>query len=142
LAPDGGIDRTALERFDAARIPWELSDDIAAMVPEVDVLETIGVRQPNHGVQRDLDTVAEATPERFRLTAEKLSDARSDLRVLHPGPRTDEITDDIDGTPHAAYFDQFRLGTQVRMALLSLVLGAEAPDPHPMMDRSAETPKQ
>ena len=125
LAPDGGVDRTALERFDTVGIPWELHDDIAALVPEVDVLETIGVRQPNHGVRRDLDTVAEATPEHFRLTVTKLSDARPNLRVLHPGPRTDEITVDVDGTPHAGYFDQFRLGTHVRMALLSLVLGAD-----------------
>jgi aspartate carbamoyltransferase catalytic subunit len=139
LAPDGGVDRTALERFDAAGIPWELHDDIAAVVPEVDVLETIGVRQPNHGVQRDLDTVAEATPERFRLTAEKLSDARPDLRVLHPGPRTDEITVDVDRTPHAGYFDQFRLGTHVRMALLSLVLGADVSVPQSTVERGAET---
>ncbi|HID41257.1 MAG TPA: aspartate carbamoyltransferase, partial [Pyrodictium sp.] len=51
--------------------------------------------------------------------------AKPELRVLHPLPRVDEIAANVDTTPYAAYFLQARNGVPVRMALLSLILGAE-----------------
>ena len=44
--------------------------------------------------------------------------------ILHPLPRVDEIAAEVDGTPQAKYFQQVWNGIVVRMALLSLVLGA------------------
>ena len=46
-----------------------------------------------------------------------------DLVVLHPLPRVDEITTDVDDFAGAAYFKQVQNGVAVRMALLTLVLG-------------------
>ena len=43
---------------------------------------------------------------------------------MHPLPRVDEITTDVDTLPNAAYFRQARNGVFVRMALLAMVLGA------------------
>jgi aspartate carbamoyltransferase catalytic subunit len=43
---------------------------------------------------------------------------------MHPLPRVNEITTDVDDLPGAAYFRQARNGVPVRMALLALVLGA------------------
>ncbi len=45
--------------------------------------------------------------------------------MLHPLPRVDEVTPDVDDTPFQAYFTQARLGVPVRMALLSLIAGVE-----------------
>jgi aspartate carbamoyltransferase catalytic subunit len=49
--------------------------------------------------------------------------APSDMIVLHPLPRVDEIATDVDQDPRAAYFRQMENGMYVRMALLALVLG-------------------
>ncbi len=60
------------------------------------------------------------------LSRSSLRDMRAPLhlKVLHPLPRGPELSGDLDGTPHDAYFAQARLGVTVRMALLRLLLGA------------------
>jgi aspartate carbamoyltransferase catalytic subunit len=52
-----------------------------------------------------------------------MATAPKDMIVLHPLPRVDEITTDVDSDPRAAYFRQMENGMYVRMALLALVLG-------------------
>lgn len=47
------------------------------------------------------------------------------MKVLHPLPRIDEITTDVDKTPHAWYFQQAGNGIFARQALLALVLNHE-----------------
>ncbi len=44
--------------------------------------------------------------------------------VLHPLPRVDEISPEVDSTSHARYFQQVWNGIVMRMALLALILGA------------------
>jgi len=53
-----------------------------------------------------------------------LKAAKKDMIILHPLPRVDEIAPEVDNTPHARYFQQVGNGLFVRMAILSLVLGA------------------
>ncbi|HDN50875.1 MAG TPA: aspartate carbamoyltransferase [Thermoplasmatales archaeon] len=62
----------------------------------------------------------------YRIDAHTLSEAKEGMIVMHPLPRVNEISPDVDRTPHAAYFRQAFNGVPVRMALLSLVLGATA----------------
>lgn len=52
-----------------------------------------------------------------------MKEAPSKMVVLHPLPRVDEITTEVDSDPRAAYFRQMENGMFVRMALLALVLG-------------------
>lgn len=52
-----------------------------------------------------------------------MQSAPSGMIVLHPLPRVDEITTDVDSDPRAAYFRQMENGMYVRMAVLALVLG-------------------
>ncbi len=59
----------------------------------------------------------------YRLTAAMLKDVRASLKVLHPLPRVDEISVDVDRTSHAHYFQQAAGGVEVRQALLGLLLG-------------------
>jgi aspartate carbamoyltransferase catalytic subunit len=49
--------------------------------------------------------------------------APNDMILMHPLPRVDEISTDVDEDPRAAYFRQMENGMFVRMALLALVLG-------------------
>lgn len=58
----------------------------------------------------------------FVLDTQKLSLAKSTLKVLHPLPRVDEITDEVDNDPRAVYFKQAGYGMYARMALIHLML--------------------
>ncbi|NLB75578.1 MAG: aspartate carbamoyltransferase, partial [Crenarchaeota archaeon] len=60
----------------------------------------------------------------YRIDLPAIAKAKKDLSILHPLPRVDEIAQEIDSTPQAKYFQQVWNGMVVRMALLSLVLGA------------------
>ena len=51
------------------------------------------------------------------------SHAKEDMYVLHPLPRVNEISVDIDDDPRAAYFKQVQFGVYVRMALIMTLLG-------------------
>ena len=61
----------------------------------------------------------------YILTKDKLSKAKSDMLVLHPLPRVNEISVEIDDDPRAAYFTQAQYGVYVRMALILTLLGIE-----------------
>jgi len=60
----------------------------------------------------------------YRVDLDLLENAKKDLVIMHPLPRVDEIADEVDETPHARYFQQVWNGIVMRMALLSLILGA------------------
>ncbi|MEE9236545.1 MAG: aspartate carbamoyltransferase [Thermoplasmata archaeon] len=60
----------------------------------------------------------------YRIDLPLLRDGRKDLIIMHPLPRVKEIAPEVDRTPHALYFRQAFNGVPVRMALLSLILGA------------------
>ena len=66
-------------------------------------------------------------PSTIVLNKEKLELAPSDMPVLHPLPRVDEISVDVDSDPRAAYFQQVQNGKYVRMALILALL--EITDP-------------
>lgn len=58
----------------------------------------------------------------FVLDKEKLDKAKEDMIILHPLPRVNEITVDIDDDPRALYFKQAQYGMYGRMALILLLL--------------------
>ena len=59
----------------------------------------------------------------YVLTRDLVQKAKKGIVVMHPLPRVDEITTDVDDLPNAAYFRQAHNGVYLRMALLAMVLG-------------------
>ena len=59
------------------------------------------------------------------LTASMIEGCKPNMRILHPLPRVNEITTDVDKTPHAYYFQQAQNGVYVRQALIASILGAK-----------------
>jgi len=84
------------------------------------LVETIGIRHPDHSLSSDTP-VASTTADEFRITAELIHRHGGATFILHPGPRTDEIDTDVDSLPNAKYFEQARNGLFVRMALMASV---------------------
>ena len=65
----------------------------------------------------------EKLKESYTINKKLLSSGKDDLILLHPLPRVNEISPDVDGTKYATYFEQARAGVPVRMALIALLLG-------------------
>ena len=61
----------------------------------------------------------------YILTEQKLKYAKSDMCILHPLPRVNEISTAVDGDKRACYFKQAHNGRFVRMALIMKLLGVE-----------------
>lgn len=61
----------------------------------------------------------------YRVDIKSLEKSKPHLIVMHPLPRVEELTYDLDKTSKQAYFRQAKYGIPLRMALLSLILGAE-----------------
>jgi len=88
---------------------------LETVIPQLDVLYMTRIQR-----ERFIDPLEyERNKGIYILTGSKLARAREDLLVMHPLPRVDEITVDVDDDPRAVYFAQARFGMFARMALLA-----------------------
>ena len=88
---------------------------LETVIPQLDVLYMTRVQR-----ERFLDPLEyERNKGIYILTRRKLERAKKDMLVMHPLPRVDEITVDVDDDPRAVYFQQARFGMFARMALLA-----------------------
>ncbi|MYM61390.1 aspartate carbamoyltransferase [Vibrio sp. OCN044] len=108
------------EELDEAGIQYSMHTDMESVVPELDILYMTRVQK-----ERFDESEYAHIKSAYILTAALLEGARSNLKVLHPLPRVDEITVDVDKTPHAYYFEQAENGVYAREALLALVLNQQ-----------------
>ena len=93
-------------------------DTLEEAMPELDVLYMTRVQK-----ERFLDEDEyEAVKDSFVLDAEKMKLAKEKMAVLHPLPRVNEILEEVDADPRAAYFRQVENGKFVRMALIANLL--------------------
>ncbi len=104
--------------LDAAGVSYEEVEDVREVIGKVDVLYVTRVQKERFPDPEEYEKVKGS----YRVTRDLLRGARDDLIVLHPLPRVDEISFDVDETRHARYFKQAAYGVPVRMALLKLVL--------------------
>lgn len=67
----------------------------------------------------------ESVKDSFLITPDLLSrlGAKDRMRILHPLPRVNELSHDLDKDPRAAYFRQMKHGLHVRMAIIACLLG-------------------
>jgi aspartate carbamoyltransferase catalytic subunit len=119
-----------LEEFkaelDERSVSYREVESVEACLAEADVIYMEPVVQADY-TQARVDPTAEhgLTPAAYQVTRELLrAKAKPDAIVLHSLPRMDELTTDVDSTRHARYWAEAANGVVLRMALLSLVLGA------------------
>lgn len=99
-------------------IPFKEVASMEEVMGELDVLYMTRVQKERFLDEEEYDRLKDS----FILDAEKMKLARPDMTVLHPLPRVNEITVDVDDDPRAAYFRQVENGKFVRMALISRLL--------------------
>lgn len=105
------------EELDERGIEYSVHAQLEEIIPELDILYMTRVQK-----ERFDETEYKHIAAKYILTADMLSEARQNLKILHPLPRVDEIHTDVDQTPYAYYFEQAANGVYARQALLSLVL--------------------
>ena len=98
----------------------EETNDLARTLQKADVVYMTRVQKERFADPKQYDKLKNF----YILNRDVVSHAKDNLLVMHPLPRVDEITADVDSLPNAAYFRQARNGVYIRMALLAEVLGA------------------
>lgn len=93
-------------------------DDV---MPELDLLYMTRVQKERFFNEEDYVRLKDF----YVLNVDKMSLAKEDMLVLHPLPRVNEISVEVDNDPRAAYFKQASYGVYVRMALILTLLGIE-----------------
>ena len=113
---------------DRLGLEYKEVDSLEEAMPELDVLYMTRVQK-----ERFLDEDEyEAVKDSFVLDNAKMALAKEKMAVLHPLPRVNEILEEVDSDPRAAYFRQVENGKFVRMALISSLLDWSADAAHTM----------
>ena len=92
--------------------------DLREVIPGSDVLYSTRIQKERFADEAEYLQVKDV----YQIDNELLTEARSELIVMHPLPRQSEIQAEVDPTPHAKYFVQAFNGVPVRMALIKLLL--------------------
>ena len=106
------------EILDAANSTYTETTSLENALPELDMLYMTRVQRERFFNEEDYIRLKDT----YILNKAKLKGAKSDLMILHPLPRVNEISTDIDDDPRAAYFKQAKYGVYVRMALILRLL--------------------
>jgi aspartate carbamoyltransferase catalytic subunit len=124
--PDMALRPEFKAELDAMSVVYREAESVADAIGEADIIYMEPVVQADY-TQSRVERGAEVgvTPDAYRVTGALLRErAKRSSIVLHSLPRMDELTEDVDETRHQRYWVEAFNGVALRMALLSLVLGA------------------
>lgn len=107
--------------FKPAGVSYSRMLRLEDVIGDLDILYMTRVQKERFFNEQDYIRLKDS----YILDTEKMRLARNDLCVLHPLPRVNEISPEVDSDPRAAYFKQVRFGMFARMALIMQLLGCE-----------------
>ena len=100
------------------------SGDLHGSIENLDVIYMTRIQKERFPDEDEYHKVAGV----FKLSRSDLDSAKKNMIVMHPLPRVDEISPDVDSTSHAKYFEQAFYGVVARMSLLCRLLGVQVPE--------------
>lgn len=100
-------------------IPYYETNDLEKYMPDLDILYMTRVQKERFFNEDDYIRLKDA----YVLDKEKLENAKEDLCIMHPLPRVNEISVEVDDDKRACYFKQAKYGKYIRMALILELLG-------------------
>ena len=104
--------------LDKNNIEYVETNDIQEYMSDLDILYMTRVQKERFFNEEDYIRLKDY----YILNKEKLEIAKKDLSIMHPLPRVNEISTDVDDDPRAAYFRQANYGKYIRMALILKML--------------------
>jgi len=120
VSPPGlGMPQHVVDFVKSKGVSQEEFSTLEAALPDTDVLYVTRVQKERFASQAEYEKVKGS----YVVTPQLMTRAKRKMVVMHPLPRVDEISPDLDSDPRAAYFRQAECGMYVRMALLAMVLG-------------------
>ena len=105
--------------LDEANIPYSTASRLEDVIGDLDILYMTRVQKERFFNEQDYLRLKDS----YILDKPKMELARKDMIVLHPLPRVNEISPEVDSDPRAAYFKQVKYGMYARMALIAKILG-------------------
>ena len=109
--------------LDAKNIEYRETTSLDDAIADLDILYMTRVQKERFFNEEDYIRMKDC----YILDKEKMKLAKPDMYVLHPLPRVNEISVEVDDDPRAAYFKQVQIGVYVRMALIMTLLEVEKP---------------
>ena len=106
------------EMLTQKNIPYEEVIKLEEVIPQLDFLYMTRVQKERFFNEEDYIRLKDF----YILNKEKMAKAKENMYILHPLPRVNEISGEIDDDPRAAYFKQVQYGLYVRMALILTLL--------------------
>jgi aspartate carbamoyltransferase catalytic subunit len=97
-----------------------ITDNLEEVIKDLDVIYVTRIQKERFGDINEYQKVVGS----YIIDKQLLENAKEDVIIMHPLPRINEISTDVDDLPNAKYFKQAANGIPIRMALLSMVLGA------------------
>jgi aspartate carbamoyltransferase catalytic subunit len=117
--PQVGMRDDLKAHLDEHHVPWVETQDLESVLPEVDVVYQTRIQKERFADPETYNAVKGV----YRIDKSAMGLMRKYAILMHPLPRVDEISPEVDDDPRAAYFRQARNGLQIRMALLDRLLG-------------------
>lgn len=109
--------------LDKKNIPYEEVERLEDALPKLDLLYMTRVQKERFFNEEDYVRMKDF----YILDKQKMELAKKDMYILHPLPRVNEISTEVDADPRAAYFKQAQYGVYVRMALILTLLEVKLP---------------
>lgn len=109
------------EVLDAQNIPYQEVESLEDVIGQLDVLYMTRVQKERFFNEEDYVRLKDS----YILDTQKMQLAKEDMLVLHPLPRLNEISAEVDNDPRAGYFKQVQYGVYIRMALIIKLLEVE-----------------
>lgn len=107
--------------LDDKNLDYKEAETIEEVIKDLDILYMTRVQKERFFNEQDYIRLKDT----YILDLKKLEKSKSDLIVMHPLPRVNEIAIEVDDDPRAKYFDQVQNGRFMRMALILKMLGLE-----------------
>ena len=107
--------------LESSGVEYVETNDIEEYMGDLDILYMTRVQKERFFNEQDYIRLKDY----YILNMDKLKNAKEDLCIMHPLPRVNEISTDVDDDPRAAYFRQAEYGVYIRMALIMYMLGVK-----------------
>ena len=112
--PELRVPQYIIDMLEKAGAAYKQVETMEAVMPELDILYMTRVQRERFFNEEDYIRLKDT----YILNMEKLANAKKDMAILHPLPRVNEISVEVDDDPRAAYFRQALCGKYIRMALI------------------------
>ena len=112
--PELRVPQYIIDMLEKAGAEYKQVETMEAVMPELDILYMTRVQRERFFDEEDYIRLKDT----YILNMDKLANAKKDMAILHPLPRVNEISVEVDDDPRAAYFRQALCGKYIRMALI------------------------